>query len=380
MKRTAHFKVSRRQMLGVSLATPVAASLGSSLVGKTTTKNESKKLPITITGYPYERVKAIKEGQVKVAGCEVSFEQSKIGEMNRHIFSGPATRDITEVGLIPFLLAFCNDDFRKYQLLPVFVLKLFRHKSIFVRTDGPIKKPEDLRGRRVATVGYSSSGLTWVRGVLYDEYGVKPEEIQWVKTEKDSAANQTGGVSKWEKQLPKDLKIEPAPEGKSESDLLLAGDVDAVFHPAEPQAFVERDPRVKRLFDDPRSVEQAYFKKTGIFPIMHTVAIRRDLAEANPWLAKAAFEAYSESKQQDYSEMQRIRWAYSSLPWFGQEYEETRELMGDNYYSYGIPSNRKALETVFRYLKEQGLAKRQLSIRELFEESTLNLEDKESRP
>lgn len=372
MKPTTNFKVSRRQMLGASLATPLATSLGPNLVGQTTTQNESK-LPITIAGYPYERVNAIHDSRVKVANCDVSFEKSKIGELNRHVFSGPATRDITEVGLIPFLLAFCNDDFRKYQLLPVFVLKVFRHKSIFVRTDGPITKPEDLRGRRVATVGYSSSGLTWVRGILQDEYGVKPEEIQWVKTEKDSAANQTGGVSKWEKQLPKDLQIEPAPQGKSESDLLLAGEVDAVFHPAEPQAFVDRDPRIKRLFDDPRTVEQAYFKKTGIYPIMHTVAIRRELAEANPWLAKAAFEAYSKAKQLDYYEMQRIRWAYSSLPWYGQEFEETRELMGDNFYSYGVPSNLKALETVFRYLEEQGLAKRRLNIRELFVDSTLEL-------
>lgn len=373
MKRSTNFKVSRRQMLGVSLTTPAAASFGPVLAGKTTTQEASKKLPITIAGYPYERVNAIRDGRVKVANCEVAFKKSKIGELNRHVFSGPATRDITEVGLIPFLLAFCNGEFRKYQLLPVFVLKVFRHKSMFVRTDGPITKPEDLRGRRVATVGYSSSGLTWVRGLLRDEYGVKPEEIQWVKTEKDSAANQTGGVSKWEKQLPKGLQIEPAPQGKSESDLLLAGDVDAVFHPAEPQAFVDRDPRIKRLFDDPRSVEQAYFKKTGIYPIMHTVAIRRDLAEANPWLPKAVFEAYSEAKQLDYHEMQRIRWAYSSLPWYGQEFEETRELMGDNFYSYGVPSNREALETVFRYLEEQGLAKRRLNIRELFVTSTLEL-------
>ena len=153
----------------------------------------------------------------------MEFATSKIGELNQHVFSGPQTRDVTEVGLIPYLLAFCNDGFRDYLPLPIFVLKVFRHKSIFVHTDRGIDKPEDLRGRKVATVGYSSSGLTWVRGILQDEYGVSPEEIKWVVTEKDSAAGQTGGVSKWEKLLPPNISVEKAPAGKDESDLLLEG-------------------------------------------------------------------------------------------------------------------------------------------------------------
>lgn len=345
---------------------------------KTRTKKgaaASSKLGITVAGYDYERVRALVDGRVEIEGCQTEFETDSIGKMNQHAFSGPQDREVTEIGISPFMLAFCNDGFRDYELLPIFPLKLFRHKSIFIRTDRGIRRPKDLRGRKIATPGYSSSSLTWIRGVLQDEYGVRPDEIQWVVTGKDSAAKLTGGASKWERVLPTGLSITQTPEGKSGSDLLIDGDVDAIFHPAEPQVYVDRHPKVDRLFADHRKVERAYFAKTGIFPIMHVVAIRRDIAKAEPWLPKAVFEAYSRAKQLDYEEMRKSRWAYSSLPWYGQELNETRELMGKNFYSYGIKKNRKALEAVFRYSHQQGLAKRVLKIDEVFNQTTLDLEE-----
>ena len=366
---------SRRGFLGANIAAVAAIASPSSLQAKDSSGESSEGLSLTIAGYPYERVRALQDGRVPVPGCDVRFETAKIGELNRHAFSGPATRDVTEVGLIPYLLAFCNDGFRDYQLLPVFPLKVFRHKSIFVHTDRSIAKPQDLRGRKVATVGYSSSGLTWIRGILEDEYDVKPDQIEWVVTSKDSASQQTGGASKWEQQLPADLSITRAPAGTDESDLLLSGEVDAIFHPAEPQAWIDRHPKITRLFPDCRGVERAYFRKTGIFPIMHVVAMRRQLIEAEPSLPKAVFEAYSRSKQLDYEESRKIRWAYSSLPWYGQEFDETVDLMGPNFYSYGIQSNRKAIEAACRYLHRQGLATRELTVEELFIESTLELVD-----
>lgn len=367
---------SRRSFLKSTTASAVSLPLMATAVSAQEHETSgSGDLPITIAGYPYERVRAIQDGRIGVAGCRVQFETSKIGELNQHVFNGARTREVTEVGLIPYLLAFCNDEFRDYVLLPLFVLKVFRHKSIFVHADKGIRKPEDLRGRKVATVGYSSSGLTWIRGVLNDEYGVAPEDIHWVVTSKDSGKEQTGGVSKWEKVLPKNLSVTRAPADKDESDLLLEGQVDAIFHPAEPRAYVERHPKVKRLFTDCRQVERAYFEKTGIFPIMHSVAIRRDLVEAQPWLSKAVFHAYCQAKQLDYEESRKIRWAYSSLPWYGQEFNETVEIMGRNFYSYGVEQNRKALGAVCRYVYQQGLAKRELNVEELFVESTLNLRD-----
>lgn len=361
----------RRQFLETGVAAALMAGTGSLAAHQRSTD----RIPLTVAGYPYDRVNALADGQVPIEGCDVTFETSKIGDANTHVFAGPQTRDVSEIGLIPYLLAFCNGGFRDYEMLPIPVLKVFRHKSIFVRTDAGITKPADLRGRKVATPGYSSSGLTWIRGILQDEYKVHPEEIRWVLTAKDSAAGQTGGASDWEKQLPTGLKYERAPEGVDESDLLISGEVDAICHPAEPRAYVERHPRIDRLFPDHRTVEQAYFRRTGIFPIMHMVVIRRALADEHPWLRKAVFEAYSRAKQADYAEMKRILWAYSALPWYGQELNETRALMGENFYSYGLPQNRAGLEAACRYLHEQGLAERLLTMEELFHPSTRELDE-----
>ena len=372
MNEITHKCRSRRAFLGTTLA----GATGLAVASSDAAEEPAGGPPLTIAGYPYERVRALQDGRVGIEGRKVLFEESKIGLLNDHVFNGPGTRAVSEVGLIPYLLAFCNDGFRDYRLLPIFVLKVFRHKSIFIHTDRGIREPADLRGRRVATVGYSSSGLTWIRGVLEDEYGVSPTDIQWVQTTKDSAKGQTGGASRWEKVTPENVSITMAPEGKDESDLLLSGDVDAIFHPAEPRAFVERHPKVRRLFSDCRSVEQAYFKKTGIFPIMHVISIRKDLAQDTE-LVKHVFDAYSRAKQLDYQESRRIRWAYSSLPWFGQEFDETAELMGENFYSYGLGLNRKAMQAACRYLYQQGLAKRELTVEELFIDSSHGLKDLE---
>ncbi len=333
----------------------------------------SKGLPITMAGYKFKRLEALADGRVTVEGCNVKFELAKIGDMNTDVFSGPQTRDVTEIGLHPFMLAYTNEGFRDYSLLPIFPLRLFRHKSVFIRTDRGIKKPEDLRGKTIATPGYSSTSLTWIRGIFKDEYGIKPEDVKWVIASEDSSAGDAGKVSKQENVLPKGISISKGTPGKDESDLLESGEVDALFHAAEPKAYIKGHPKVGRLFPDYRSVERAYFAKTGIFPIMHAVAIKKDTLKQNPWLVEPVFKAYSKAKQMAYEYMAKAGWFMDALPWYGQELEETRALMGDNFYSYGIGPNRKTLEALFRYSHQQGLCSRELTIEELFEPTSLDL-------
>jgi len=262
-----------------------------------------------------------------------------------------------------------------YSLIPVFPIRVFRHKSIFVRADGDVNKPEDLRGRKVATPGFSSTSLTWIRGIIQHEYGVKPDEIKWVVSARDSSAGVAGKLSKQEDMRPEGLSVTIGAEGKDESDLLLDGDVDAIFHAAEPKAYVQGDERVVRLFPDFRKVERDYYARTGIFPIMHAVAIRNDVVEQYPWLPRAVFDAYVEAKRQMYTHMDKMGWATSSLPWFAKELEETKALMGENFWPYGIEPNKKALEALFQYSYEQGLAKKRLIVEELFHSSTLSFTD-----
>jgi 4,5-dihydroxyphthalate decarboxylase len=332
---------------------------------------QSQGLPITVAGYTYDRVQPLIDGRVRIDGCSLTFEKGGISDLNTHVFSGLQTIEVTEIGLHPYMLAVANDGFRGYSLLPVFPLRTFRHKSVFIRTDRGIEGPEDLRGKTIATPGYSSSSLTWIRGMLEDEYGITPQDVTWVVSKKDSSANVSGSVSKQENVIPEGIEVVEGPPGLDESDLLERGEVDALFHAIEPRAFVQRDPTVARLFPDSRQAERAYFAKTGIFPIMHAVAVRDEAIDENPWILEAVFNAYSRAKKMNDEYLRKLGWAMVSLPWFGQELEETRDLMGDNFWPYGIEPNRKTLDTLFRYSHEQGLASRRLTIEELFHPSSL---------
>lgn len=167
--------------------------------------------------------------------------------------------------------------------------------------------------------------------------------------------------------------LEKGPEGLDESDLLLSGHCDALITAISPKAFLENNPKIRQLFPNSKEAETAYYKKTGMFPIMHVVAIRTDFLEENPWLAKAVFDMYSEAKDVAYKNLETTTVVRTSLPWTKDEYEFTRDVMGDNYWKYGIEPNRKELEAIMRYVYEQGLVKEQISVEELFVPSTLDL-------
>ena len=175
--------------------------------------------------------------------------------------------------------------------------------------------------------------------------------------------------------MPEGVPIKAGPQGKDESDLLESGEIDALFHAVEPRAYVQGHPQVARLFPDYRAAESAFFAKTGIFPIMHVVAIKRDLLGQNPWLAKAVFNAYSKAKKMAYAQMAKAGWFQDMLPWYGQELEETRALMGKNFYSYGIGPNRKTLEVLFRYSYQQGLSSRELTVEDVFDPLGMSLNE-----
>ena len=214
-KQVQQQRYSRREFIKTTaLAAGVVGVMAARGQASTQGKDKPEGLAITVAGYNFDRTAALIDGRVKVEGCTMEFQQAGIGDLNTHVFNGPQTLDVTEIGLHPFMLAYANDGFREYSLLPIFPLRLFRHKSIFIRTDRGIKGPEDLRGKKVATPGFSSTSLTWLRGIVQHEYGVKPEEIQWVVSSKDSSAKAAGKVSKQESMVPKGLSVGKGPEGK----------------------------------------------------------------------------------------------------------------------------------------------------------------------
>lgn len=330
---------------------------------------------IKIAGYPVNRLKAMVKGEVEIEGFNYSFKKGSIGDLNSDTFNGEQSYDITEIGLHPYMLAYANEGFRDYSLIPVFPVRVFRHKSVFINTKKNIKRAQDIKGKRVGTAGYSSTSLTWLRGIFEDEYGIKPTDVTWVISRKDSSKSTAGNISKQEQQLPEGIKVEYGTLGKDESDLLVSGEVDALFHAAEPKAYIEGNPLVDRLFPDFRSVETDYYSRTGIFPIMHAVAIKNTCVEENPNIVEAVFKAYSQAKQMDYDYMQKWAWAFESLPWFTQEYINTKELMGENFWPYGLKRNRIVLEKLFQYSYKQGMTNKHLKIEDVFHPLALELEE-----
>ena len=331
-------------------------------------------LSIDIAGYDYDRVSAIRDGKVSIEGADVNFEVSNIYAMNKNAFGPEQKYEVIEIGLIPYISRYINEGFRDYTLIPVFISRTFRHRNIYVHTDSGIETPEDLKGKIIGTPGYGMSANTWIRGMLLDEYGVKADDFHWVESDKSSDGKElNSGFAKY--YFGDDFPLTKGPDGLDESELLLNGQVDALITAITPKAYLDEDPKIRQLFPKARDIETAYFKKTGMFPIMHSIAIRNDVLEENPWLAKAVFDMYSEAKEIAYQNLETTTVVRTSLPWTKDEYESTVEIMGDNYWKYGIEDNRKELEAIMRYVYEQGLTKEQIGFEEMFAPSTLQLKE-----
>lgn len=370
-----HAGSSRRQFLKTAVGVAAGSSLlGSQRLQATENPTKAKGSVIKVTGYDYDRVHAIMDGRVGINGAEISFDTQDIYGVTKHAFGPSKKYEITEIGLIPFLRKYVNEGFSDYTLIPVFISRTFRHRNVFVRAGSGIKKPEDLRGRKVGTPGYGFSANTWIRGFLLDEYGVKADDMQWIETTHSSDGGNLP-VTLNRHFLADDFPLVKGPLGVDESELLISGDCDALITAITPRAFLEGNPKIQRLFPDVKAAEQAYYRKTRIFPIMHAVAIRTDAIAANPALPNAVFEMYSKSKQLAYANLETTTSLKVTLPWVTQEFEETRKLMGENFWRYGIEANRKELELVMRYTHEQGLTKRLVDYEELFHPSVLNLRE-----
>jgi 4,5-dihydroxyphthalate decarboxylase len=363
--------MKRRELLKLMSTGALSPLLASGAAHAATPENS---LSIKIAGYDYDRIRAIVDGQAGIEGADVSFQFEDIYTVNKYAFGSEKKYEVTEMGLIPFVTKYANEDFREYTLIPVFISRIFRHRNVFVHIDAGIEKPEDLRGKRVGTPGYGMSANTWIRGFLLDEYGVRADEMQWIETAEssDKGALNTGMAKYF---FPDDFPLVKGPPGVDESELLLSGKCDALITAITPRAFLEGNPKIRRLFPDVRAAEQEYFKKTRLFPIMHAIAMRTDFVEANPGLPKAVFEMYGKAKKHAYANLETTTSLRVTLPWATQELEDTRKLMGDNFWPYGIEANRKELELVMRYTHEQGLTERRLTVEELFHPSTLELNE-----
>lgn len=269
--------------------------------------------------------------------------------------------DITEMSLSTYLLLRSRGDCR-YLGLPLFISRKFRHSALYVRSDAGIDRPEDLAGRRIGVPEYQLTANVWVRGILSDEYGVRSEQIHWVIGGVDAP----GRDEKVPVALPARFATTRLPAGETLWQWLLDGKLDAIIAPRAPQAFAAGHPAIRRLFADVPAAEKAYFRKTGLFPPMHLIGIRADVAQRHPELAAALSAAFTQAKAFAASELQQFAYDTAMLPWQEAALRETKAVMGEDYWPYGIEPNRQAVEAMARYSFEQGIVERRLSIPEIF--------------
>jgi 4,5-dihydroxyphthalate decarboxylase len=324
------------------------------------------RLPITVATWDYDRVRPLTDGRVSIEGCEVNHLTMPVEEcFERAYFHGEF--EVAEIGFSPYLIALSRG-VSPYVAVPVFLSRMFRHSAVYIRTDRGISGPADLRGKRVGVPEYQMSAVMWFRGYLQDEFGIAAKDINWVQ----GGLENPGRREKFPLNLPPSFPLAPAPDGETLSSMLAGGTLDAVMAARRPSCFVSAHPQVSRLFPDYRAAERDYYRKTGIFPIMHALGVRRDVHQKNPWLAASLCKAFTKAKRLADAEFAETTALKIGLPWVNAEYDETRALMGDDYWSYGLnPQNRRTLEAMARYSFEQGLAVRLLSVDEMFAESTL---------
>lgn len=313
----------------------------------------------------YDRTRPLKDGRVRVEGVDLVYLDLPVEEtffrMMRH-----REFDASELSLSSYVIS-CFQEERPFVALPVFPSRSFRHGNVYVNTSAGISEPADLRGKRVGLPEYQLTALVWIRGILAEHHGLPAAAVSY----HTGGIETPGRIEKARVSLPPEISVEPIPDGKTLSRMLADGEIDALYSPRAPSSLLAGDGRVARLFPDPREQEREYFERTGIFPIMHVVALRRDVYERSRWLAQSFSKAFSAAKELAYSELEQVNALKVSLPWLTSELARTRELMGPDYWSYGLEPNRRVLETFVRYAHEQGLAQRLLPVEELFAPETL---------
>ena len=276
--------------------------------------------------------------------------------------------DVSELSLSSHTITTSRGE-NAYVDFPAFVSRVFRHSGIYIRTDRGIRKPADLKGKRVGVPEYQLTANVWIRGILADEYGVRPEDILWMR----GGIEEPGRGERAPIKLPAGVRLEQIPGDKTLSGMLADGEIDAMFSARSPSCFDRHAPNVGRLFPESRAVEEDYFRRTGFFPIMHLIGIRKSLVEKHPWLAVNVYKAFLEARRLAHQQLGEIGFLAVNLPFVIHHYEETRRLMGPDFWPYGLERNHKELDTFTRYSYEQGLSARKVDPAELFAPTTLDL-------
>jgi 4,5-dihydroxyphthalate decarboxylase len=325
------------------------------------------KLNISMSVGNYDRTQAFFDGRVQIEGCNVHAVSLEPEEAFHRAFRY-GEFDITEISMSSHMMTTARGD-NQYVAVPAFLSRVFRQSGIYVRTDRGIDSPKDLKGRVIGLPEYQITANVWIRGILEDEYGVKPSDIHWRR----GGIEEPGRGERAPISLPDSIDLQQIPDDRTLSGMLESGEIDGYIGARAPSCFLRGAPNVGRLFRDYVESEQDYFKRTKIFPIMHMVGIRKSLVEQCPWLPVSVYKAFITAKQLAVKELDEICHLAVSLPWMVHHHNEAKRLMGEDYWPYGLDANHHVIDTFSRYHHEQGLSTRRVAPKELFAASALDL-------
>ena len=318
------------------------------------------KLRLSLACWNYDRTRALMDGAVQPDGIDLNYLDLPVEETFFRMIRN-AEFDVAEMSLSSYTVSLFREP-RRFIAIPIFPSRFFRHSCIFINAKAGIRQPRDLIGKRIGTPEFQMTAPVWIRGILADHYGVPVDSVTYLT----GGEEEPGRFEKQKLDLPPNIRIQPIGETQTLSRMLADGEIDALHTARMPSTYLSRPNDVRRLFPNYQEVEQQYFRDTGIFPIMHTVVVRRDVYEQNRWVAQALYKAFVEAQQRTYEDLYVTAALKAMLPWLTAHVEETRALMGEDYWPYGFDRNRKTLATFLRYHHECGLSKRSLEPEELF--------------
>jgi 4,5-dihydroxyphthalate decarboxylase len=323
------------------------------------------KLRLSLACWNYDRTRGLLEGRIPVDGIDLTYlnlpvEETFFRMLRHHEF------DVAEMSLSSYVMS-CFAETPPFIAIPVFPSRFFRHSCIYVNRNSGIREPKDLIGKRVGTPEFQMTAGVWIRGTLSDEYQVPVTSVSYF----NGGEEQPGRSEKLKLDLPAEIRLQSIPETKTLAAMLDAGEIDALYTARMPSTFTPGSGSVRRLFENYPSVERDYYLKTKIFPIMHTVVIRRQVYENYPWVAQSLFKAFVLAQREVYQDLYQTAALKFMLPWLVRHVEDTRALMGQDFWSYGFTPNQHVLETFLRFSYEQGLSKRHLKPQDLFAKETL---------
>jgi 4,5-dihydroxyphthalate decarboxylase len=313
----------------------------------------------------YDRTRALLDERIQPDGIDLNYLNMPVEEtffrMLRH-----REFDVAEMSLSSYVLSLFTPE-PPFVAIPVFPSRFFRHSCIYVNAASGIREPKDLVGKRVGNPEYQMTAPVWIRGILADEYGVPVESVTYYC----GGEEEPGRPEKLPLDLPAGIRVERIGPEQTLSSMLARGELDALYTARAPSSFRNGSGSVRRLFEDFAQVERDYFRRTAIFPIMHTVVIRRDVYARHPWVAQSLYKAFAAAQRETYQDLNQTAALMVMLPWLTSHLEETRREMGEDFWPYGLERNRHTLATFLRYSHDQGLAKQRLEPRQLFAAETL---------